>query len=302
MPWLYLKGVSTNDFPEALAALGHDGAGLSPANVGRMKEAWRREWQDWSKRDLSGKRYVYCWADGVYFNVRLEDAGEARQCILMVMGATDDGRKELLALADGHREGEANWLDLLRDLRTRGLEHGPELATGDGALGFWSALAKVFPRTRRQRCWVHKTANVLAALPATQQVTAKRMLQEIWMAATRDQADAALDAFARQLGPKYPRAVEKVLADRVELLAFYDFPAEHWQHLRTTNPIESTFATVRLRTSKTKGSGSRQACLTMVFQLARAAERRWRKLNGTSELLEVAAGVEFENGTRKVAA
>ena len=302
VPWLYLKGVSSNDFAEALAALGHDGSGLSPTNIGRMKEFWRQEWLDWSTRDLSDKRYAYFWADGIYFNIRLEDTGQARQCILVIMGATDEGHKELVAICEGMRESEACWLDVLRDLKARGLEDGPQLAAGDGSLGFWKALAQVYPHTRAQRCWVHKTANVLSALPATQQVTAKRMLQDIWMAATRQQAMEALDSFEKQYQAKYPKCVEKVLNDRAELLAFYDFPAEHWQHLRTTNPIESTFATVRLRTAKTKGSGSRQACLSMVFQLARSAERHWHKLKAAPLLLEVIAGIEFENGVRKAAA
>jgi len=301
VPWLYLKGISTDDFPEALAALGHDGSGLSATNVVRMKELWREEWTDWSKRDLTGKQYAYFWVDGVYFNVRLADPGENRQCILVVIGATDDGRKELVAIQDGHRESEATWLELLRDLKARGLETGPELATGDGALGFWKALPQVFPNTRQQRCWVHKTANVLSGLPQTQQATAKQKLQQIWMAATRAEAVQALESFVASYQAKYPKAAEKLLKDREVLLTFYDLPADHWRHLRTTNPIESVFATVRLRTSKTKGCGSRQACLTMVFKLAQSAAKRWTKLSGTALILDVLSGVQFHDGIRKAA-
>jgi len=301
VPWLYLKGVSSSDFPEALSALGLDGSGLSATNVIRMKELWREEWSEWSKRSLAGKRYVYLWADGVYFNIRLAEEGEGRQCVLVVMGATEDGGKELVAIREGHRESEQSWLELLRDLKDRGLETDPELAVGDGGLGFWKALPQVFPRTRWQRCWMHKTCNVLNYLPKSQQPAAKSKLQEIWMAATRAEALAALERFKRDYQGKYPRAVECVMKDKEELLAFYDFPAEHWQHLRTTNPIESTFATVRLRTAKTKGCGSRQACLTMVFKLCQSAEKHWRKLNGCALLREVSNGIEFVDGIRRAA-
>lgn len=301
VPWLYLKGISSSDFPEALSALGLDGSGLSATNVIRMKELWREEWSEWSKRSLIGKRYVYLWVDGVYFNIRLAEEGEGRQCVLVVMGATEDGSKELVAIREGHRESEQSWLDLLRDLKDRGLETDPELATGDGSLGFWKALPQVFPRTRWQRCWMHKTCNVLNYLPKTQQPTAKAKLQEIWMAATKAEAVKAIETFTRDYQGKYPRAVECLLKDREELLSFYDFPAEHWQHLRTTNPIESTFATVRLRTAKTKGCGSRQACLTMVFKLCQSAEKHWRKLNGCALLREVSSGIEFVDGIRKAA-
>jgi putative transposase len=303
VPWLYLKGISTSDFPEALAALGlgYDGSGLSATSVVRMKEVWREEWAEWSKRDLSGKRYVYLWADGVYFNIRLAEEGEGRQCVLVVMGATEDGAKELVAIQEGHRESEQSWLGLLRGLRDRGLEADPELAVGDGGLGFWKALPQVFPKTRRQRCWMHKTCNVLNHFPKSQQPAAKAALQDVWMAATNAEALAALGRFTRDYQAKYPKAAECLLKDRDELLAFYDFPAEHWQHLRTTNPIESTFATVRLRTAKTKGCGSRQACLTMVFKLCQSAERHWRKLNGCALLREVSSGVQFVDGIRKAA-
>jgi putative transposase len=301
VPWLYLKGISTSDFPEALAALGHDGSGLSATSVVRMKELWREEWSQWSKRSLLGKRYVYLWADGVYFNIRLAEEGEGRQCVLVVMGATEDGVKELVAVREGHRESEQSWLELLRDLRDRGLEGDPELAVGDGGLGFWKALPQVFPRTRWQRCWIHKACNVLNHFPRSQQPAANGKLQDVWMAATKADALTAMEKFARDHRAKYPKAVECLLKDREELLAFYDFPAEHWQHLRTTNPIESTFATVRLRTAKTKGCGSRQACLTMVFKLCRSAAKNWRKLNGCALLKEVSAGVEFVDGIRKAA-
>ena len=286
VPWLYLKGISSSDFPEALSALGlgHDGSGLSATNVIRMKEVWREEWSQWSRRSLAGKRYVYLWADGVYFNIRLADEGEGRQCVLVVMGATEDGAKELVAIREGHRESEQSWLELLRDLRDRGLEGDPQLAVGDGALGFWKALPQVFPTTRWQRCWIHKACNVLNHFPRSQQPAANAKLQDVWMAATRADAVAALERFARDNRAKYPKAVECLLKDKGELLAFYDFPAEHWAHLRTTNPLESTFATVRLRTAKTKGCGSRQACLTMVFKLCQSAEKHWRKLNGCALL------------------
>jgi putative transposase len=303
VPWLYLKGISTSDFPEALACLGlgESGSGLSATSVVRMKEIWREEWAAWSTRPLTSKRYVYFWVDGIYFNIRLADPGEGRQCVLVVMGATEDGRKELVAIQDGHRESEASWLALLRDLRDRGLEWGPTLAAGDGALGFWKALPQVYPAARQQRCWVHKTVNVLDHLPKSQHGQAKTKLQNIWMAATRAEAIKAFDVFVAAYRAKYLKAAECLLKDKDALLAFYDFPAEHWQHLRTTNPIESTFATVRLRTDKTKGCGSRQACLTMVFKLAQSAEKHWRKLNGAALLLEVAEGIEFVDGIRKAA-
>jgi putative transposase len=301
VPWLYLKGISSSDFPEALSALGHDGSGLSATSVIRMKEVWREQWSGWSKRSLLGRRYVYLWVDGVYFNIRLADEGEGRQCVLVVMGATEDGTKELVAVREGHRESEQSWLELLRDLRDRGLEGDPQLAVGDGALGFWKALPQVFPTTRWQRCWMHKACNVLNHFPRPQQPAANAKLQDVWMAASRAQALGALERFARDHRAKYPKAVECLLKDKDELLAFYGFPAEHWQHLRTTNPLESTFATVRLRTAKTKGCGSRQACLTMVFKLCQSAEKHWRKLNGCALLKEVGAGVEFVDGIRKAA-
>lgn len=295
LPWLYLKGISTSDFPEALTALlGADAGGLSPTTIVRLKQVWEGEFEEWTRRSLQGKRYVYFWADGVYMNIRLGE--NDRQCVLVVIGATEDGTKELLAIQDGVRESEQSWREVLLDLKHRGLVAGPELAVGDGALGFWKALAKVYPRTRAQRCWVHKTANVLNCLPKSQQPHAKEKLHAIWMAATQAEAAKAFDAFVETYAAKYPRAVECLRKDRAELLAFYDFPAEHWRHLRTTNPIESTFATVRLRTNKTKGAGSRVAALTMVFKLAQSAERHWRMLNGSQLLKKLITGVQFVDG------
>jgi transposase-like protein len=296
IPWLYLKGVSTGDFSEALSALvGPDAHGLSASTITRLKEAWEGEFQEWTKRSLAGKQYVYLWADGVHFNIRLE---EDRQCILVLMGATADGQKELIAVADGYRESEQSWKALLLDVKVRGLVVDPKLATGDGALGFWKALDQVYPTTRAQRCWVHKTANVLDKLPKRLQSEAKELIHEIWMAPTRADADKAFDLFLATYEAKYLKACECLKKDRAELLAFYDFPAEHWKHLRTTNPIESTFATVRLRHRRTKGSGSRTACLTMVFKLMQSAAKRWRQLNGSQLLDDVIQGVQFIDGIK----
>lgn len=303
IPWLYLKGISTGQFAEALALLlGQEPANLSANTIARLNETWRREWQGWSQRSLQGKRYVYVWADGVHFNIRLESPENNRLCILVLIGATAEGRKELLAIQDGYRESEQSWLDLLRELKQRGLEQGPQLAVGDGALGFWQALRQVYPKTREQRCWVHKTGNVLNKLPKTLQPQAKQQLQSIWLAATEAEAETAFDAFVQEYAAKYPKASGCLAQDREELMAFYDFPAEHWVHIRTTNPIESTFATVRLRTYRTKGSGSRQACLTMVFKLCQSAERHWRQLNGKELLHDVIKGVRFVDGVKEAAA
>jgi putative transposase len=300
IPWLYLKGVSTGDFSAALAALlGPQAKGLSATTVTRLKAVWAEEYEAWSKRSLAGKHYVYVWADGVYFNIRLEDD---RQCILVLMGATADGQKELIALADGYRESEQSWTALLLDCQARGLTAAPLLATGDGALGFWKALRKLFPATREQRCWVHKTANVLDKMAKGQQPKAKALLHDVWQAATKAEAEKAFDLFVATYRAKYGKATECLAKDREELLAFYDFPAEHWVHLRTTNPIESTFATVRLRTVKTKGSGSRSACLTMVFKLMETASKGWRLLNGSPLLSKVVAGVRFVDGVEQTAA
>jgi putative transposase len=296
IPWLYLKGVSTGDFHEALQALlGPECPGLSATTVTRLKAVWEDEYREWSKRSLEGKQYVYVWADGIYCNIRLE---EDRQCILVLMGATPEGRKELIAIADGFRESEQSWKALLLDVRARGLKIDPKLATGDGALGFWKALKKVYPKTREQRCWVHKTANVLDKLPKRLQAEAKQKLHDIWMADTREHAHQAFDLFLKTYQAKYPKACRCLAKDREVLLAFYDFPAEHWIHLRTTNPIESTFASVRLRTKKTKGSGSRTASLTMVFKLVQSASKKWRALNGSQLLPDVIEGVSFNDGLR----
>lgn len=300
IPWLFLKGVSSGDFSEALSALlGADAPGLSSSNVVRLKQVWEKDFEEWSKRSIAGKRYVYLWVDGVHFNIRLE--GE-RTCILVVIGATAEGDKELLAVHDGVRESEQSWKEVLLDLQARGLKVSPEVAVGDGALGFWKALPKVFPTTRTQRCWVHKTVNVLNHFPRSMQPQVKQRLHDIWMAATKERAERAFDHFIEVYRAKYPKAVECLAKDRAALLCFYDFPAEHWQHLRTTNPIESAFATVRLRTARTKGCGSRIATLTMVFKLAQAAERRWRKLNGHQLLTDVIHGVRFIDGIKELAA
>jgi putative transposase len=300
IPWLYLKGVSTGDFSEALAALlGPDAPGLSASTVVRLKTVWETEYQAWNQRSLEGKRYVYVWADGIHFNIRLE---EDRQCILVLMGATPDGQKELIAIADGYRESEQSWKALLLDCQARGLVIDPTLAIGDGALGFWKAVRQIWPRTREQRCWVHKTANILDALPKSQQPRAKEKLHAIWQAATRQEADKAFDLFVATYEAKYPKATECLTKDREQLLVFYDFPAEHWIHLRTTNPIESTFATVRLRTAKTKGTGTRLACLTMVFKLMESASKHWRMLNGSRLLHDVIAGVVYVDGVKENAA
>jgi putative transposase len=294
IPWLYLKGVSTGDFSEALKALlGPDAPGLSATTITRLKGVWEEEYQEWSKRSLKGKEYVYVWADGVHFNIRLE---EDRQCILVLMGATAEGKKELIAVVDGFRESEQSWKGLLLDVKARGLATEPKVAIGDGALGFWKALKQVWPNTREQRCWVHKTANILDNLPKRLQPEAKQKLHDIWMADTRENAEKAFDLFVATYQAKYPKAVQCLVKDRKVLLTFYDFPAEHWIHLRTTNPIESTFATVRLRTHKTKGSGSRTACLTMVYKLMQSAAKKWRLLNGSQVLLEVLKGTIFIDG------
>jgi putative transposase len=297
IPWLYLKGVSTGDFSEALAALlGPDAKGLSATTVTRLKGVWEQEYQDWSKRSLAGKQYVYVWVDGVYFNIRLEGG---RQCILVLMGASADGKKELIAIQDGQRESEQSWKELLLDVQARGLTIEPKVAIGDGALGFWKALRQIWSETQEQRCWVHKTANVLDKLPKSVQPKAKGMLHEIYLAPSRAEADKAFDLFLRTYEAKYPKATDCLAKDRQELLTFYAFPAEHWLHLRTTNVIESVFATVRLRTQKTKGSGTRQACLTMVFKLMESASKNWRALNGSSLLPDVLRGVVFVDGEKQ---
>jgi len=303
IPWLYLRGISTGDFSEALQALlGPQAKGLSGTNVVRLKESWQQEYATWSKRSLADKHYVYLWADGVHFNIRLEDPGNNKQCILVLMGATQDGRKELIAIAEGYRESAQSWRELLLEVKNRGLSQAARLATGDGALGFWAALREIYPATREHLRWVHKTANVLNKMPKSIQAKAKAMLHDIWMAETRSQAQKAFGLFISTFQAKYPHAVECLLKDRDVLLTFYDFPAEHWVHLRTTNPIESTFATVRLRTARTKGCGSRATCLTMVFKLAQCAEGRWHRLHGKELLGEIIEGVKFVDGIKEAAA
>jgi len=303
IPWLYLKGISTGDFSEALQTLlGEQAKGLSPNVIVRLKEQWTAEYEEWNRRDLTGKQYGYLWADGIYVNIRLEDTENKRQCLLVVMGATADGYKELLAVMDGYRESEQSWHELLIDLKQRGLTLAPQLATGDGALGFWAALRKVYPETREQRCWVHKTANVLNKMPRSVQPRAKADLHEIWMAETRASANQAFDAFLAKYQAKYEEACACLLKDREALLAFYDFPAEHWKHLRTTNPIESTFATIRLRHRRTKGSGTRKTSLAMMFKLAQAAQKGWRRLNGHEHLVTLLQGRVFVDGVLQDAA
>ena len=300
IPWLYLKGISTGDFTEALQALvGPDCPGLSASTVTRLIGVWQEEYATWSQRNLADPQYAYVWADGIHFNVRLE---EDRTCILVLIGATADGRKELIAVQDGYRESEQSWKNLLLDVKQRGLSIDPQLATADGALGFWAACRKVWPSIREQRCWVHKTANVLDKMPKRLQPEAKNRIHQIWMAPTREAAHEAFDHFAEIYQAKYPKAVECLQKDRKVLLTFYDYPAEHWKHLRTTNPIESTFATVRLRHRRTKGNGSRRACLAMVFRLCQSAEKRWRRLNGHELIQDVIAGVTFTDGEKQQAA
>lgn len=303
LPWLYLKGISTGDFSEALQSLlGPDCPGLSANVIVRLKKIWSDEYEAWCRRDLTGKRYVYIWADGIHVNVRLADTENKRQCILVVMGATAEGRKELIAVADGYRESEQSWHEVLTDLKSRGLTTDPEIAVGDGALGFWAALRKAHPKTREQRCWVHKTANVLNKMPESLQPKAKDDLHQIWMSDTRENAGKAFDTFMKKYEAKYPKACVCLSKDRDVLLAFYDFPAEHWQPLRTTNPIESMFATIRLRHRKTKGSGSRKTSLAMMFKLALSAQKRWRRLNGYEQISYLIEGRTFKDGVLQDAA
>jgi len=294
LPILYLKGISTGDFSEALTALlGKDAAGLSASAIGRLKDGWLDEHAAWQKRDLSARRYVYIWADGIHLEARLEDE---KQCILVVIGATPEGRKELVGFTDGARESAHDWRELLFDLKRRGLDVSPELMVADGALGFWKAAGEVWPKAREQRCWVHKTANVLTKLPKSQQPKAKRALQEIWMAETKAGAETAFDAFIESYSVKYEKAADCLEKDRDALLAFYDFPAEHWKHLRTTNPIESTFATVRHRTIRAKGCLSNKTALAMVFKLVEGAQKSWRRLDGHNQLPKLILGVKFSDG------
>jgi len=294
LPILYLRGVSTGDFGEALAALlGKDAPNLSPSAIARLRGEWEADHARWQRRDLSARRYVYVWADGVYLQARMEPQAE---CMLVLIGATPEGKKELLGFRVGVRESAQSWRELLADLKARGLAVAPELATGDGALGFWKALEAVFPSTRHQRCWVHKTSNVLNKLPNSVQPAAKQDLREIWQAPDRATAEAAIATFAEKYGAKYPKAVACLVKDREALLAFYDFPAEHWDHLRTANPIESVFATVRHRTVRTKGALSQDTARLMVFKLVMAAAETWRRLKGENQLPKVVQGVTFRDG------
>ena len=294
LPWLYLKGISTGDFHEALEALlGSDSKGLSASTISRLKSVWEQEQAAWSRRSLASKRYVYIWADGVYFNIRSDDT---KQCILVIIGVTELGKKEFIAIEDGYRESEQSWSELLLRIKAQGLSQSPKLAVGDGALGFWKAMNKVFPKTKHQRCWVHKTANVLNKLPKMVQPKVKQALHEIWMAPTRKDAYEAFDIALTTYSAKYPRAMECLEKDKVEMLAFYDFPAPHWQHIRTSNPIESTFATVRLRTKKTRGCVARHTILAMVWKLGQSAQKKWRKLRGFKLLGDVIRGVQFKDG------
>jgi len=298
LPVLYLRGVSSGDFQDALCALlGPDAPNLSPSVIGRLKETWEAEYLAWQERDLSGRSYVYVWADGIYLQARLEPQAE---CMLVIVGATPDGKKELLGFQVGFRESAQSWKELLVGLKAKGLTIAPELATGDGALGFWKALEEVFPTTRHQRCTVHKTANVLNKVPKSIQPQVKHDLREIWTAPDRATAEKAIDVFAEKYGPKYDKAVQCLVKDRDRLLTFFDFPAEHWDHVRSTNPIESVFATVRHRTVRTKGALSQKTAKLMVFKLVMAAAKTWRRLKGDNLLPKVIEGVTFKDGVEVI--
>ncbi|MBI4179920.1 IS256 family transposase [bacterium] len=295
LPLLYLKGVSTGNFGEALAALFGEGAkGLSPSVISRLKKVWEADYEAFRKRDLSGKNYVYVWADGVHVSIRL---GEENLCLLVILGVTTEGDKEVIAIADGYRESTESWASVLRDLKRRGMK-APILAVGDGALGFWAAVRNVWPKTKEQRCWVHKIANVLDKLPKRLQPPAKGLLHEIMNAPDRETFSKGMKVFEAEYQAKYPKATECLLKDRTTLATFYDFPAEHWKHLRTTNPIESPFATVKLRTRTTKGAGSRTAGLMMAFKLMESAEKRWQKIRGAELAAEVWRGANFVDGVQ----
>jgi len=295
IPWLYLKGISTGDMQPALEALlGEGAAGLSANTVSRLKQGWEQDYERSRQRDLSKRRYVYLWADGVYSQVRMDD----KLCLLVVIGSDETGRKEVLAVVDGYRESEASWLEVIEQLESQGLAIAPKVAVGDGALGFWKAVTKKWPLTVQQRCWVHKTANVLNKVPKAVQPKIKEALQDIWMADSRESAYKAYDSCLARFEAKYPKAMECLAKDKESLLAFYDFPAEHWTHLRTTNPIESVFATVRLRTKKTKNCGSRKTTLAMAYKLMVTAQEKWRRLRGYRLLADVIEGVKFKDGER----
>lgn len=294
IPLMYLKGISTNDFSEVLEAiLGENAKGLSPTNIVRLKESWEGEYKEWSLRDLSNKHYVYMWADGIYFNVRLQDD---RPCILVIIGALPDGTKELVAVYDGHRESKESWKEVLQELTRQGLSKAPLLAIGDGALGFWAALEEVFPSTKHQRCWVHKAVNVLDKMAKSVQPHAKKLIHDMYMAPTKEDGISAFNSFIKLYEAKYPKACECLQKDQKQLFTFYDYPAEHWVHIRTTNPIESTFATVRHRMRQTKGCGSRAATMAMVFKLVTSAQQGWRKIRGYKLIEKVIRGVKFKNG------
>ena len=294
LPVLYLRGVSMGDFQEALAALlGKEAPNLSPAVIARLRDTWQADYARWQRRDLAARHYVYLWADGIYLQARMEPQAE---CMLVLIGATPEGKKELVGFQVGLRESDQSWRELLVDLKARGLAIAPELATGDGALGFWKSLEEVFPTTRHQRCWVHKTVNVMDKLPKSVQPAAKQDLREIWQAPDRATAEAAMATFAEKYGAKYEKAVTCLTKDRDALLTFYDFPAEHWDHLRTSNPIDSVFATVRHRTVRTKGALSQDTARLMVFKLVMAAAKTWRRLKGEIQLPKVIQGVTFKNG------
>lgn len=296
LPWLYLRGISTGDFSESLKHLLGEGAqGLSAGTISRLKQSWEQDYQDWNQRDLSHKRYVYIWADGIHSNVRMDD----RLCLLVVIGSDERGNKELIALNDGFRESAASWEETLLDLTQRGLKGAPQLAVGDGALGFWKALDKVWPHTVQQRCWVHKTANVMEKLPKSMQPKVKEVLHNIWGAETREAAETAYKHCLERFSAKYPKAMNCLEKDKESMLAFYDFPAENWQHIRTTNPIESVFATVRLRTTRSKHCGSRKTTLAMAFKLIETAQKRWQRLRGYKHLADVITGVKFTNGIKQ---
>ena len=296
LPWLYLRGISTGDFSETLKhLLGKDAPGLSATTMSRLKQDWEQNHKDWNKRDLSKKRYVSIWADGVYSNVRMDD----RLCLLVIIGSDDRGNKELLALSDGYRESAASWEEVLMDLTQRGLQEPPKLAVGDGALGFWKAVGKVWPNTDQQRCWVHKTANVLEKLPKAIPPKVKESLHNSWQAETREEAYKAFDNCIERFNPTYPRAMKCLAKDKDSMLVFYDYPAENWQHISTTNPIESVFATVRLRTNKTKHCGSRATTLAMAFKLMETAQKQWQRLRGYKLLADVITGVKFIDGVKQ---
>ena len=298
LPWLYLRGISTGDFSESLKhLLGEQASGLSAGTISRLKQGWEQDYQDWNQRDLSNKRYVYIWADGIHSNVRMDD----RLCLLVIIGSDEQGNKELIALSDGYRESAASWEETLLSLTQRGLKVAPKLAVGDGALGFWKALGKVWPHTRQQRCWVHKTANVMEKLPKAMQPKVKEVLHNIWGAETRESAEKAYEDCIERFSPKYPKAMNCLAKDKESMMAFYNFPAENWQHIRTTNPIESVFATVRLRTTRTKNCGSRNTTLAMAFKLIETAQTRWQRLRGYKHLADVITGVKFTNGVRQKA-